>query len=121
MRVFEVIRAVKSRELRLALSVAIAADALQIVALPILAQGAFSPADTAVDIAAALVLSKLLGWHWAFLPTIFAEIIPAFDLFPTWTAAVLYVAWQRRQDSPPGRGGELSKGEGSSYEVRSTN
>ena len=110
MRVFEVIRAVRSRELRLALSVAIAADALQIVALPMFAPGAFSPADTAIDLAAALVLSKLLGWHWAFLPTIFAEIIPAFDLFPTWTAAVLYVGWRRRHDSPPGRGGELSIG-----------
>jgi hypothetical protein len=110
MRVFEVIRAVRSRELRLSLSVAIAADALQIFALPFFAEGAFSPADTVIDVAAALVLSKLLGWHWAFLPTIFAEIIPAFDLFPTWTAAVLYVAWQRRQDSPPGRGAELPIG-----------
>ena len=103
------IRAFKSRELRLALFAAMAADALQIVALPMFAPGAFSPADTAIDLAAALVLSKLLGWHWAFLPTIFAEIIPAFDLFPTWTAAVLYVG-SRRQDSPPGRGGELSIG-----------
>jgi hypothetical protein len=97
MRVFEIIRAVRSRELRLALFVAMAADTLQIVALPFFAEGAFSPADIAIDIAAALVLSRLLGWHWAFLPTIFAEVIPAFDLFPTWTAAVLYVAWQRRQ------------------------
>ena len=110
MRVLEVIRAIKSRDLRVALSVAIAADALQIVAMPFFAEGAFSPADTAIDVAAALVLSKLLGWHWAFLPTIFAEIIPGFDLFPTWTAAVLYVAWQRRQDSSPGTGGELSMG-----------
>jgi hypothetical protein len=97
MRVFEVVRAIRSREFRLALSVAIAADAVQIVALPFFASGAFSPADIAIDIAAALILSRLLGWHWAFLPTIFAEVIPAFDLFPTWTAAVLYVSWQRRQ------------------------
>jgi hypothetical protein len=97
MRVFEVVRAIRSREFRLALSVAIAADAVQIVALPFFASGAFSPADIATDIAAALILSRLLGWHWAFLPTIFAEVIPAFDLFPTWTAAVLYVSWQRRQ------------------------
>jgi hypothetical protein len=97
MRVFEVVQAIKSREFRVALSVAIAADAVQIVALPLFAPGAFSPADIAIDIAAALILSRLLGWHWAFLPTIFAEVIPAFDLFPTWTAAVLYVSWQRRQ------------------------
>ena len=105
MRVFEIVRAIRSRELRLALFVAIAADTLQIVALPLFASGGFSPADTAIDVAAALILIRLLGWHWAFLPTFFAEVIPAFDLFPTWTAAVLYVAWQRRQDSPPRRGG----------------
>ena|ERR1051326_2475003 len=101
MRVFEMVRAMKSRDLRMALSVAMTADALQIIALPLFASGAFSPADTAIDVFAALILSRLLGWHWAFVPTIFAELIPAFDLFPTWTAAVLYVAWQRRQDPPP--------------------
>jgi hypothetical protein len=84
----------KSRELRVALSVAITADAVQIIGLPLFAGGGFSPADTAIDVAAAVILSNLLGWHWAFLPTMFAEMIPAFDLFPTWTAAVLYVAWQ---------------------------
>ena len=105
MRIFEVVRSVRSRELRLALFVAIAADTLQIVALPLFATGGFSPADIAIDILAALILSRLLGWHWAFLPTFFAEVIPAFDLFPTWTAAVLYVSWQRRQNSPPPRGG----------------
>jgi hypothetical protein len=96
MRIFEVVRAIRSRELRLALFVAIAADTIQIAALPLFVSGGFSPADGAIDILAALILSKLLGWHWAFLPTMFAEVIPAFDLFPTWTAAVLYVSWQRR-------------------------
>ena len=96
-RIFEVVRAIKSRELRLALFVALAADTIQIVALPLFAPGGFSPADAAIDIAAAFILSKLLGWHWAFLPAIVAEIMPGFDLFPTWTAAVLYVSWRRRQ------------------------
>lgn len=95
----ELFRAIKSRELRLALFVAIAADTLQIVALPVFLPGGFSPADTAIDVAAALILSKLLGWHWAFLPTIVAEIIPGMDLFPTWTAATLYVSWRRRSNS----------------------
>ena len=96
MRAFELVRAMRSRDLRIALSVAITADALQIIGLPLFASGGLSPADMAIDVAAAMILSKLLGWHWAFLPTAFAELIPAFDLFPTWTAAVLYVAWQRR-------------------------
>lgn len=97
MRVFEAVRAIKSRELRIALSVAITVDAVQIFALPLFASGALSPADTIIDVLTALILSRLVGWHWAFLPTLFAEVIPAFDLFPTWTAAVLYVSWQRRQ------------------------
>ena len=96
MRVFEIVRAIKSRDLRAALAVAIVADSVQILVLPLFAAGGFSPADTAIDIAAAMILSRVLGWHWAFLPTMLAEVIPAFDLFPTWTAAVLYVSWQRR-------------------------
>src|SRR5437764_15458456 len=35
MRVFEIVRAIKSREIRIALSVAITVDALQILALPL--------------------------------------------------------------------------------------
>jgi hypothetical protein len=97
MRLVELARAIRSRDFRIALSVAITADALQIIALPLFASGGLSPADTAIDVAAALILSRVLGWHWAFLPTMFAELLPAFDLFPTWTAAVLYVTWQRRQ------------------------
>ena len=94
MRPSTIIRLFKSRELRAAWAVAIAADSIQIVALPLFAPGAFSPADTVIDVAAALTLSRLLGWHWAFLPTLIAELIPGFDLFPTWTAAVFYVSCQ---------------------------
>ena len=85
----------KSREFRLAWLVAIAADGLQILVLPLFIAGALSPADAIIDLAAAVILSRLLGWHWAFLPTLLAELFPALDLFPTWTAAVLYVTWQR--------------------------
>jgi hypothetical protein len=41
-------------------------------------------------------LIKLLGFHWAFLPTLAAEAVPALDLAPTWTAAVLLVTGGRR-------------------------
>ena len=34
---------------------------------------------------------RLLGWHWAFLPTAAAKLIPGADLFPTWTTAVWFV------------------------------
>jgi len=71
--------------------VAILADALQIGAFPLFAEGAMSPADTVLDVLVAALLIRLLGWHWAFLPSLAAELLPGFDLFPTWTAAVFFV------------------------------
>jgi len=88
---FNYFRSLKSPSLRLAWTVALAADALQIAALPLFAEGALSPADTVLDLAVGAVLVRLLGWHWAFLPTLVAELVPGLDLFPTWTAAVWYV------------------------------
>ncbi|HEY2383162.1 MAG TPA: hypothetical protein VGK48_18455 [Terriglobia bacterium] len=90
---------VRSRDVRMAWTVAIAADAIQIIGLPLFAFGGLSPADTLVDVAAAAILSGILGWHWAFIPTLLAELVPGLDLFPTWTAAVAYVTWQRARSS----------------------
>jgi hypothetical protein len=81
----------KSPSVRLAWAIALAADAVQIIALPLFGEGALSPADTVLDLAVGTVLVRLLGWHWAFLPTLIAELIPGLDLIPTWTAAVWYV------------------------------
>ena len=91
MSFFDYFRSLKSPSLRLAWTVALAADAIQIAALPLFAEGALSPADTVLDLAVGAVLVRLLGWHWAFLPTLVAELVPGLDLFPTWTAAVWYV------------------------------
>ncbi len=33
-------------------------------------------------------LIRLLGWHWAFLPSFVVELVPGVDLVLTWTAAV---------------------------------
>ena len=92
---------IKSPKHRLAWLVAMAVDAVQIIALPFFVEGGFSPAETALDVVAAAALIKLLGWHWAFLPTFFAELVPALDLFPTWTAAVFYVTRQRMSSGQP--------------------
>lgn len=91
----------KSPEHRLAWLVAIAADAVQIVGFPIFAQGGLSPADSLLDLAVAVILTRLLGWHWAFLPSLAAELIPGMDLFPTWTAAVWYVTRRRMHPDEP--------------------
>ncbi len=80
----------RTPEQRLAWLVAVAADVLQIAAFPLFAEGGLSPADTLLDIIVAYTLIRLLGWHWAFLPSMAAELVPGLDLVPTWTAAVYY-------------------------------
>jgi hypothetical protein len=61
-----ILSTLKSREYRLAFLVALGADAVQIVLLPLFAEGAISPAEWLVDLIVAGVLSRLIGWHWAF-------------------------------------------------------
>ncbi|HEU4413962.1 MAG TPA: hypothetical protein VFT65_04200 [Candidatus Angelobacter sp.] len=88
---FDFFKTVKSPEHRKAWFVAIIADAIQIVGMPLFFAGGVSPADTVLDLATAAILSRILGWHWAFLPTFAVELVPGLDLFPTWTAAVFFV------------------------------
>ena len=86
----------------MAWAVAIETDAIQWVLLPFFAAGAVSPIDDALDVIAAAVLIRLLGWHWAFLPAFIAEIIPGANLVPTWTAAVFLAT---RKPDAGARGG----------------
>src|SRR5271154_1618077 len=86
---------IKDPELRLAWGIALAADALQIVAFPLFVEGGLSPADSALDLLVAFLMIRLLGWHWAFLPSAAAKLIPGADLFPTWTTAVWFVTRHR--------------------------
>ena len=94
-------KSLRSPEHRLAWAIAMAADAIQIVGLPLFVGGAISPADSLLDLVVAFLLIRLLGWHWAFLPTLAAEMVPGLDLFPTWTAAVWYVTRQRIHAGEP--------------------
>jgi len=76
---------------RTAMILAIIADALQIVVFPLFVAGAASPADDVLDFAVGAVLVYLLGWHWEFLPSFFAKLVPGVDLVPFWTMAVANV------------------------------
>ncbi len=76
---------------RTALAIAVMADALQIGLFPLFGEGAFSPLNDALDFAVAWLMIRLLGWHWAFVPSFIAELVPGLDLVPTWTLAVLMV------------------------------
>ncbi len=83
--------------LRLAMIVAIVADLLQLVVFPLFVEGAMSPADDVVDVGVAGALSWLLGWHWEFLPSFLAKLVPGVDLVPLWTLAVANVYRRSKQ------------------------
>jgi hypothetical protein len=70
---------------------AIIADALQLLVFPSFIEGALSPADDILDFGIAALLINLLGWHWEFLPSFLAKLVPGVDLVPFWTLAVANV------------------------------
>ena len=77
--------------IRAARAIAMLADLAEIVVFPAFMEGFLSPVNDALDVAVAVALTYLLGWHWAFLPSFLAEMVPMVGLVPTWTAAVFYV------------------------------
>jgi hypothetical protein len=70
---------------------AIVADVLQMLVFPLFVEGAASPADDVLDLGIGGVLTYLLGWHWEFLPSFLAKLVPGVDLVPFWTLAVANV------------------------------
>ena len=90
--------------IRAARGIAIAADFLQIVVFPVFAGGAASIVNDILDVAVAVSMSFLVGWHWAFLPSFLAELVPFFDLVPTWTAAVFFATRKGTAQNPAGAG-----------------
>jgi hypothetical protein len=91
--------------IRSAYAVAATTDALQLLAGPI----GFAFFDEALDIVAAIVIWRLLGFHPLLLPTFVVEFLPVADLLPSWTACVAMVVAlrKRQQTSPPPPGGTV--------------
>ena len=87
----EKLRVSPGPQFRIALLLAILADALQLAFLPIFIEGAESPVADLVDVVMAAVLYFLLGWHWEFLPSFAVKLVPGADLVPLWTLAVANV------------------------------
>lgn len=81
-------------QFKTAMLLAIAADILQLAVFPVFVAGALSPADDILDLGVAALLTNLLGWHWEFLPSFFAKLVPGVDLVPFWTIAVVNV-WRK--------------------------
>jgi hypothetical protein len=74
-----------------AMVLALLADAVQLVVFPVFVAGGFSPADDILDLGVGALMVHLLGWHWEFLPSFFAKLVPGVDLVPFWTLAVANV------------------------------
>ena len=84
---------------RAALGLAIAADLVQMIVFPLFIEGAASPADDVLDLCMGAILTWLLGWHWEFLPSFLAKLVPGVDLVPLWTLAVANV-YRKSKDEP---------------------
>ena len=90
------------RRVRTARIIAIAADVVQLVFFPAFVGGWVSPVNNALDVVVAVIMVRLVGWHFAFLPTFVAELVPGVDLVPTWTMAVWFA-------TRGGRGGQRER------------
>lgn len=77
--------------LRAAMILAILADVFQLAVFPLFIEGGASPADDMVDLCVGGTLTYLLGWHWEFLPSFAAKLVPGVDMVPLWTLAVANV------------------------------
>jgi hypothetical protein len=81
--------------------IAIIADAVQIVIFPFFVEGALSPAEDILDFGVGALLVNLLGWHWEFLPSFLAKLVPGVDLVPMWTMAVANVYRKTKRMKDP--------------------
>jgi hypothetical protein len=75
---------------------AVAADALPLLLFPLFVAGAISPAEDVLDLGVGAMMVHLLGWHWEFLPSFLAKLVPGIDLVPFWTIAVANV-WRKEK------------------------
>jgi hypothetical protein len=98
-------RPLTPRRVRLAFAIGIIADILQLpVNLSFFSIGLatiggeipLEAIDVGIDVVTAIVINRLLGFHWALLPTFALELVPGLDAAPTWTACVAFVAFRRR-------------------------
>ncbi len=80
---------ISARRLWLARGLAVAADGIELALLPIFWEGIASPLEDALDVVMCVLMTWLVGWHLAFLPTIAVKLVPVVDLAPCWTIAVL--------------------------------
>jgi len=86
------------RRILIARVIAVAVDLAQFALLP----AELTPLNNVVDVLTGLAMLVMVGWHWAFLPTFLAELVPFVDLVPSWTLAVMFATRGQKAPEPPG-------------------
>jgi NAD/NADP transhydrogenase beta subunit len=86
-------RELSRARIAMAVTVAVLADLLQIVLLPV----AWTATQQVIDVVAMLATTFLLGFHLLLLPTFAVEFIPVVDMLPTWTGCVIAVIALRKR------------------------
>ena len=89
----------RSTRVWIARGIAVAADIVQLALAPVTMEGAISPLADGLDIGVAILLTALLGFHIAFVPSFLIKILPFADLAPTWTIAVLIATRGSKTDT----------------------
>ncbi len=103
--------------MRAALALAIIADLFQVAVFPLFIEGAASPADDLLDLGMAGALCFLLGWHWEFVPSFFAKLVPGVDFVPLWTMAVANV-YRKSRHAEARPDGQVIEGEVAGKDAR---
>lgn len=94
-------RVLTRARIRSAYGVAILTDILQFVLGPF----GWAGSDEVLDVIAAILTTRLLGFHPLLLPTFLIELFPVVDVLPTWTGCVaLVIAMKKKQAPPPSPG-----------------
>ena len=94
-------------KIQAARAIAVGADLIQLGLFPLFGEGVLSVWNDALDVVVALILIRLLGWHWLLLPSLVAESVPGLNLVPTWTAAVLFLTRGGGEPAPPPSSGPV--------------
>lgn len=95
------VNTVTPARIKVARTIAIAADALQIALFPLLSPGFISPLDDALDVIVCITLTSLVGWHYSFLPSFVLKVVPFADMVPSWTLAVFLATRHQSTTQPP--------------------
>ncbi len=91
-------RRLTARRKRVALAIAAAADAMQLVLFPLFFEGALSVPDDALDVAVAVALFVTIGFRWQLAVALALELVPGVAVFPCWTAFVATLPTAARPD-----------------------